>query len=1539
MRMGYQVFALIPLSLSLSLPLILCNTILQAESSEKNHRKLMKFLRDYDEALDTTVLSILEQNFAEGVRSSEQTQAGDHEPFTTVPTDYSLFPQLSQENKCTDKSDVLRPPSKMQALTFTSKRTSSKVVSPEDWQTAGLTESADKYVLKIGHYARRMESIIPQDASSYAYDAASIATEMTEAIFARITALREPKTTKQMKQRAVVDLFKCLKEQGYSSMKWSVPSNFRDPHAMLQLPTPVFDNNSYTTSLEKGESYYHRCQVEITRLRFEVSMFGSQHMSQREMTLMQGYSEFILFLICQQRCMIATMIQSVSDIESFIHSYGRLTDSMPTKQQSLSRNMIDFERHLSSLTEGLLQVALLMKESSTLIESDKSRGHVHDSVAILTSCASTLKENYVPCSGKMPITSDQTHHVHTKMTCILEETKSNISSCVKACNGLLPSTVFGSCMEDVNKALALALLFKEDEEESELAVSNHSDVRATIQKISSVVQSTLIAAQSICTSESDNQAKTDDDAQTISLCQNHKEMLEAFNNLRLERIIAELSELSQSLLGLHDNTFINDFGRSLCTKATVSSLSLVQSVLQLSKAKLGDAILYYQHHSKFLYVLLRVFRVLIAKGICSDDVSDGGEGDGEGGAGEMKFEDDVEGTGMGEGDGKEDVTDQIENEEQLLGLKGDEEQEAASQEKKELKEEEVDTGMEMEGDFEGEKFDLPDQPEDQNEDDKSDNEEELDREMGDGDDPNEQVVDEKMWDNEEDDLEEMQQEEEKFEENSKMAGEQLEDEMRTGDGEDNDDDSPAKEEDGSKEQGDTNQKETPQDESADNNDDNQMDEMINDDTEDKYEDKNEGVEVRNDDQNASGDEEGDDDGIDLEEMNLDDNGDEDSADQAAEDATGNEDVDPDMDPNEEEDDQEANDPEVENNDRAEENMEEPEAIEQVGEGGVGVDENDHPEDDNDDMDNETSISAPPKNSYESNDAMGVAAEDGQDAVKETNEDSPEPDDTAKDEGGPTEENTGVDEQANDSKGAGGRGNDGNWQRGKDEEQNSESQNESVDDVPNPFRSPGDAEKFWHKKLDMIQDSQQEESPIDNSGQEEQQEEIKEKDGQFEFTQDGQDNSGQVLGIAEEDQAKQLEDHSDDDIDTSKQNVEDNEMDVDGGDNKHEKKRDQSHSSSANPNKDHGKDSTPDSEEQEKQALDEDQNQDDSGSSENEDMDEEDVRITNRATTDRTQLQDFGSDDEGHYESDGDIREIELSEGLTLEDIQNARTYWQTIQSDTNNLSRRLCEKLRLVMEPLVATKLRGDYRTGKRVNMKRIIGYIASGYRKDKIWLRRTKPAKRDYRVLIAVDDSESMQKSKAGDMALRALATLANGMSQLEIGQLGIASFGEDMKLLHPFNIPFTSESGVNIVSNFRFDAKRTRTALCVESSIASLEGASSVSSSMQLVFMISDGRIERDSRSKLRRLIRQMAEKNMLMVMIIVEGEEKGSSSKANDSILNMKEVSFVNGKPKIKHFIEDYPFPYYLVVGDLAALPEILGDCLRQWFEMLAQIQNAV
>ena len=46
--------------------------------------------------------------------------------------------------------------------------------------------------------------------------------------------------------------------------------------------------------------------------------------------------------------------------------------------------------------------------------------------------------------------------------------------------------------------------------------------------------------------------------------------------------------------------------------------------------------------------------------------------------------------------------------------------------------------------------------------------------------------------------------------------------------------------------------------------------------------------------------------------------------------------------------------------------------------------------------------------------------------------------------------------------------------------------------------------------------------------------------------------------------------------------------------------------------------------------------------------------------------------------------------------------------------------------------------------MKKVISYVASHYRKDKIWLRRTKPSKRQYRIIIAVDDSASMASNQS---------------------------------------------------------------------------------------------------------------------------------------------------------------------------------------------------
>lgn len=911
-------------------------------------------------------------------------------------------------------------------------------------------------------------------------------------------------------------------------------------------------------------------------------------------------------------------------------------------------------------------------------------------------------------------------------------------------------------------------------------------------------------------------------------------------------------------------------------------------------------------------------------------MGEGGEGDGEGDISDMKFEDDVEGTGMGTGEGKNDVTDQIENEEQLLGLKGEEEKEDKVENQKQLGEDEAETGLEMEADFDGELFDIPpDEMENKDEEkDKDDEEEELDREMGDESDPNEQVVDEKLWDEESDD-EENQQGNEKFEKDSKVAGDAVEDELRT---KEDDDEGPSGEE-GKEDNDETKLQPAAEDheDNTGNNAEEQDEDLINDDLEDNYEDQTSGVDVRNekDELDEEGKEEdGDmdiDDDIDIddnEEGEAGENDDEENSqgeeDSNAEDVGGGAGV-PDEEEGSEEDDQDNNS--LQDGLQTGGNEEE-----------QNIDIDDRLEDEEA---QETNITGQDDKHH---DTHGVAAKNGTDTIRpEEDEDQMEED-----------ENVHAENEKDDNNGAAGGSNSENVDGGggKDEkdgelqsgEDGLQSKSSSTMDTPNPFRDPGDAEKFWHRKLNMAEYSgvEDEVNAEDNNATDTENIDNSNTDGAFEFTSE-QDNTTQVLGATNDEEMPQL-DQQEEKSHEEDQNSPNDETTQDGETqekvNRNKAKQDSLNKDNAKDDEDgfttHEMESTEDKAEPQKDAqLEVEESSNDSHDS------DDDVLYENRVVTDIAQLQIQDNSDGMDTFLQDEMIAVEDRGFTTSEELNEARLLWSQLQAETNSLSRRLCEKLRLVMEPLVATKLQGDYRTGKRINMKRVIGYIASGYRKDKIWLRRTKPAKRNYRVLLAVDDSESMKKGGAGLMALTAMATLANGMSQLEIGELGVASFGEEMRILHPFNMPFTSASGVELVSNFTFNDKRTRTALCVESVISALESQTDSTSSMQLVFIISDGRIERDSRSQLRKLVREMSEKNILLVMIIVEGDQKGNS-KSKDSIVNMKEVTFENGRPKIKNFIEDYPFPYYMVLQDMNTLPEVLGDALRQWFEMLAQNQ---
>lgn len=135
-------------------------------------------------------------------------------------------------------------------------------------------------------------------------------------------------------------------------------------------------------------------------------------------------------------------------------------------------------------------------------------------------------------------------------------------------------------------------------------------------------------------------------------------------------------------------------------------------------------------------------------------------------------------------------------------------------------------------------------------------------------------------------------------------------------------------------------------------------------------------------------------------------------------------------------------------------------------------------------------------------------------------------------------------------------------------------------------------------------------------------------------------------------------------------------------------------------------------------------------------------------------------------------EGEINQWHARPDAASAEAMWRQFELRTSALAQELSEQLRLILEATVASKLQGDYRTGKRISMRKVIPYIASGFRKDKIWLRRTKPSKREYQVMLCIDDSESMQHTGAGTLACEALAVICQALSRVEVGRIARCSY-----------------------------------------------------------------------------------------------------------------------------------------------------------------------
>ncbi|ODQ78812.1 hypothetical protein BABINDRAFT_162495 [Babjeviella inositovora NRRL Y-12698] len=827
-----------------------------------------------------------------------------------------------------------------------------------------------------------------------------------------------------------------------------------------------------------------------------------------------------------------------------------------------------------------------------------------------------------------------------------------------------------------------------------------------------------------------------------------------------------------------------------------------------------------------------------------------------------------DGTGLGDGEGVTNNSKDVEDDEDLTE---DAQQPNSDQKDKDEEEDENDDAVDIEGDMAGELEDASDQEKEEGE---EGEEEDLDEEVDDLDDLDPNAIDEKMWD-EEAQEDKKEKESEQMPENSSSKDEnQGEDEMEGDDKEmENDNENPVDDKEGDEEKKDDDEAEEEEDIGQ------QDDEVKNDEGEqlDNNVPETETLELPEDLNLDSGDEKDDDKDEDKDEP-MDDGMDEDlpmeddaKADkEEEEDAEGEaEGMEEDKDEGSDSEGEEIEGENVEGNAEPEEETEERgEEEEEVGE---SAEDNPEEEEAGSKKEDEEEAQGETIEGLEGDEAADAEDVDMESAVKQND----------------GSKGDGDDNQVTDEKDDVGASGMANPQDEQNDQEASNNDDEAPDAAQESLKQLGDSLKEFHRRRQEIKEAAERDESAEEAAAE--------RPDEFEHVSgENTANETQALGAADKEQVQSIDD----------------EMAID----EEEEVTDEAKTEEV------GEEKAEDGEVQEAQEEVGDFNGQSKG-----------AFIGERKTMNESGL--FAQ------EEFADVEMEEVVESGLVEDavaapraIEEARELWRASDLATLELTAGLCEQLRLILEPTLATKLKGDYKTGKRLNMKRIIPYIASEFRKDKIWLRRTKPSKRQYQIMIAVDDSKSMAESHSVELAFQSIALVSKALTQLESGGLSIVKFGETTQVVHPFDRPFTSETGARVFQWFDFLQTRTDVQRLVSQSIGLFETARATGDAdlWQLQIIVSDGVCE--DHATIQRLVRRAREDKIMLVFVVINGVN------SSESILDMSQVSYVpdaagNMVLKVDKYLDSFPFEFYVVVHDINELPEMLALILRQYFTELA------
>jgi len=1505
------------------------------ESADKSHRLLHKLSREVDGLLAEVAFPTFEAAVNQRVGRREQASRDSHD---------TVLVELD------DVRALKSPPPIGFTLSFSVKGHTMKHSSPQsiDW---GL-----KRTRNLPKLLSRMEKILQKDVKDKLnlQEGFGKALEMPEnlnsAIFGRIGSLRNGKAPQVAKQRAFADLLKELRNQGLS--RSSNPSRGQVVIEELVL-RDVFEFDSFMEtghkqkvldSAQRSDSKFYQVLANLQRLRSSIIKGEvSPDVGVFQMSRALHFAEHLFEVICDSRDRLICSLRSRRALKHSIASIRCLEDFANTQYESLRDLRKRMSHHCDSACQMLAEIHDLCRviwnvPNPADITSQLRHLGANATLATLHICDTAdpklradadaqfaeLEQICEDSSKKLlhgimrPFVTRTEKSELEALPEYMNELRSKFSQLEK-CLVALEIPVPAICQE---VELLLSLMDEEAMEiESKLEAMKETSPEGSLD---SAVENSLNAVLLVIQDVRKCALDFEEDGKGGSIMETSSSLCKICEATSFERLKVELETLVEVAVTCQEE---------LPIFVHTNILEALERIDELGELLEAESVAYLERLCRLEFLLLRVFRSIASNGFCKTKEEE--ENTGDDNADDFK---EGEGTGMGDGEGRQDVTDEIEDEEQLLGQKKEEGGET-KEERKEIEEKKGDDGMEMENEFEGDVFDVKQESENENDSkDDDDDEEELDREMGDLDE-DQNVVDEKLWDGADDDEDAKEQkEEDKFENDAPMEGDDGRDELRAKD-----------EDEGEKE------KEDKTDEDQENKGP-QSSEFLSDDENELIDDA-ENVEDRHENLAAKEDEDVEEEKDIPENLQIED--DEEESEKEEENGEGEKEKERVSvnDEDEDEDDMSGEEHDKEHQVEAEEGEE----VDETEKNDGAVSENDH---DDAKGDNENEPDAAPASRLETQDSEEGARDDrdrafGSDAPKAGEEDSDSAENDERQSASRSRSNENEKESAKEHQRSSfpvvqdysdGPEESSNaketpkMHESAPEDDSRQQSSKKSQERPNPWRDPQKAMEQWRRRLQILEDG--DERPLEDGDQDDKdvgQEDdgaksVVDEDEKFKFSNTETQATTQALApsaSAEVDTEVRPEEENED----NEMHEEEEEGDDDGGSLKRKASDDEAGSDLDN----HG--------EEEEEALRGQRRKrqktmigPEKLAIEDEDVEEEEeegfsnVKDSINLEDKRAVIINTQDDLKRHIaEVEAQKKNWDDVEPVPATIPESDPKLWLKLTSETSEASQHLCEQLRLLLEPSLATRLQGDYRSGKRINMRRVIPYIASQFRKDKIWLRRTKPSKREYQVVLALDNSRSMKSS--GRLALSALVMLCNALSKLEVGQVGVLSFGENVEILNRLDQPFTDSCGAGMVSAFSFSQEKT----AIEEGLIRVveefqRGRESPRNRgthgidfRQLAFFISDGRFDSAVRDRVRRLVREAVAERILVVLVIVE-------TSGSESIIDTKQVKFDNkGKVRMSRYLDDYPFPLYIILEDMNELPATLADGLRQWFELLSTRQE--